>query len=69
MDFLQEILVGVCVAGATSFAIYQVYSRLRGSGDCGKGCSGCKDKKVGIRERPLVQINIVPKKNSSLPSQ
>lgn len=66
MEYTQEILAGLCVAGAIAFALYQIYSRVRGSGGCGKGCGGCKDKKVGVKEKPLLQINIVGKKDSSL---
>jgi len=66
MELIQQILAGLCVAGAIGFAFYQVYSRIRGSGGCGKGCGGCKEKKVAVADKPLLQVSILGKKDSSL---
>ncbi len=66
MEIAQQILAGLCVLGAISFAFYQVYSRAMGSKGCGKGCGGCKEKKGPPKEQPLLQITIVGKNDSSL---
>ncbi len=69
MDGIQQILAGLSVAGALAFALYQVYSRIRGSGGgCGKGCGGCKDKSKSSPEQSLLQITIVDKRDPAIPS-
>ena len=67
MEGVQQILAGLCVAGALAFALYQLYSRVRGSkGGCGKGCGGCKDKSTP--EKSLLQITIVDKRDTTIPT-
>ena len=64
MEGVQQILAGLCVAGALAFALYQLYSRSKGG--CGKGCGGCKDKSTP--EKSLLQITIVDKRDTTIPT-
>ena len=66
MELAQEILAGLCVATAIAYVFYQVYSRVRGSGGCGKGCGGCKEKKGVPTDKVLLQVSILGKKDSTL---
>ncbi len=69
MESFQQILAGLCVAGALAFALYQVQLRIRGSrGGCGKGCGGCKEKSTGTPETNLLQIAIVDKRDPTITS-